>query len=415
MFLTKSISKYQFLSFRIIFGLYLLQHFLLLIPFGREIFTHQGMLPDSKLNFTYGILPNILVFWDSPAFVTFFLITMVLFSSFFTVGFFRRTSAFILWYGWACLFGRNNLISNPSIPYVGLILLLTLLVPIGEPFSGTRQKKNFSWYFPSAVYWVAWFLLAAGYTFSGIVKLQSPSWVDGSAMVHLVDNPLARPNFIRTFFLGLPTWMTSLATWSSLAGEILFLPLSIHRRTRMVAWLWLLGMHLGILSMVNFADLTFGMIMIHLFTFDPDWLPAKANMKGKLLVLFDGVCGLCDRTIQMLLEEDRSHVLRFAPLQGSTAAEVFTRHPEVKKGPESLIFVKGFGEASERVYVQSEGVLRIFDALGGFWRVVSWLRVIPGAVRNAVYAWIARNRYTWFGKYDECQIPSAETRTRFLP
>ncbi|MCG3204569.1 MAG: hypothetical protein KCHDKBKB_01284 [Elusimicrobia bacterium] len=357
----------------------------------------------------------ILVFWDSPAFIVFFLGVMAVFSVFFTIGFFRRTSALILWYGWACLFGRNNLISNPSIPYVGLMLLLTLLIPLGEPFSVTRPKKTSPWYFPSAVYWVAWFLLAAGYTFSGIVKLQSPSWVDGSAMVHLVDNPLARPNFIRTVFLSLPTSMTSLATWASLAGEILFLPLSIHRRTRMVAWLWLLGMHLGILSMVNFADLTFGMIMIHFFTFDPEWLPAMSNRRGKLLVLFDGVCGLCDRTIQMLLEEDRFQVLKFAPLQGSTAAAVFTRHPEVKAGPQSLIFVKNYGEASECVFVQSEGVLRIFDALGGFWRVVSWLRVIPGAMRNVVYAWIARNRYKWFGQYDECQIPSAETRAQFLP
>lgn len=377
--LIKPISKFQFSTFRIIFGLYLLQHFLFLIPYGREIFTHQGMLSDPTLNFTYGVFPNVLVLWDSPVFITIFLIAMVAFSAFFTVGFFRRISALILWYGWACLFNRNSLIGNPSIPYVGLILLLMFLVPPGEPFSIAHRKKNVSWNFPSAVYWVAWFLLAAGYTFSGIVKLQSPGWVDGSA----------------------------LATWFSLGGEILFLPLSVHRRTRMVVWLWLMAMH--------FADLTFGMIMIHLFTFDPDWLPARSNLKGKILVLFDGVCGLCDRTIQMLLEEDRSQVLKFAPLQGSTAAQVFMKHPEIKKSPESLIFVKDFGEARERVYVQSEGVLRIFDAVGGFWRVISWFLIVPPFVRNAVYNWIARNRYRWFGKYDECQIPSAETRARFLP
>jgi len=415
MSLIKPISKYQFTAFRVIFGIYLLQHFLLLIPFGPEIFTQHGILPNSQLNFTHGIFPNVLVVWDSPAFITVFLAIMVLCSAFFTIGFVRRISAFVLWYGWACLFNRNNLISNPSLPYVGLILLLTLLIPAGEPFSLSRPTKKTDWTFPSAVYGVAWFLLAAGYTFSGIVKLQSPSWVDGSAMVHLVDNPLARPNFIRSLFLGLPDWMTSLATWFSLAGEILFLPLSFHRRSRMVAWLWLMAMHLGILSMVNFADLTFGMIMIHLFTFDPDWLPARLKKKSELLVLFDGVCGLCDRTIQMLLEDDRSHVLMFAPLQGSTATEVFTRHPEIKKGPESLIFVQGFGEASERVYVQSEGVLRIFDAIGGIWRVVSWFLFVPPIVRNAVYGWIAKNRYKWFGKFDACQIPSPETRARFIP
>jgi len=415
MSLTKPISKYQFSAFRVIFGIYLLQHFLFLIPYGPEIFTHRGMLSNSRLNFTHGILPNVLVVWDSPTFITFFLAGMGLFSAFFTVGFLRRISALMLWYGWACLFDRNNLISNPSLPYVGLILLLTLLIPIGESFSLSCLTKKTYWYFPSAVYGVAWFLLAAGYTFSGIVKLQSPSWVDRSAMVHLVDNPLARPNFIRSIFLGLPTWMTSLATWGSLAGEISFLPLSIHRRTRMVAWLWLMAMHLGILSMVNFADLTFGMIMIHLFTFDPDWLPARLNLKGRILVLFDGVCGLCDRTIQTLLEEDRSQVLTFAPLQGETAAKIFAKYPNLLKGPESLVFVRDYGGKDEEVFTQSSGVLRIFDAIGGFWRVISWFLVVPLIVRNAVYGWIARNRYKWFGKFDACQIPSPETRARFLP
>ncbi len=138
-------------------------------------------------------------------------------------------------------------------------------------------------------------------------------------------------------------------------------------------------------------------------------------MKGKALVLFDGVCGLCDRTIKMLLKGDGSHLLMFAPLQGATAATIFMRHPEIKKGSGSLVFVENYGDPNERVFLQSDGVLGIFDAMGGFWRVISWLRLVPAPVRNAGYAWIARNRYEWFGKYDECQIPSPETRVRFLP
>jgi hypothetical protein len=85
------------------------------------------------------------------------------------------------------------LISNPSIAYVGLLLLLTTLVPGREPLRPfDRRAESNDFYVPAAAYWTAWCLMAAGYTFSGIVKLASPSWVDGTAFWHVVQNPLAR-------------------------------------------------------------------------------------------------------------------------------------------------------------------------------------------------------------------------------
>src|SRR5207248_9666128 len=117
------VSKYQFVFFRVIFCLYLCQHFAALLPYGAELFSRAGALPDARLNFTYGLLPNPLERWDSPDFVSFFLASLSILAALFTLGIGRRLCALLLWYGGSCLFNRNNLISNPSLTYVGLLLL----------------------------------------------------------------------------------------------------------------------------------------------------------------------------------------------------------------------------------------------------------------------------------------------------
>jgi hypothetical protein len=268
-----SISPKQFAIFRLVFGIYLVIHFALLVPYGAELFSNRGVLADARLNFTFGILPNPLEHYDSPAFVTGFLMALSIFAAAFALGIFRRAMAILLWYGWACLFNRNNLINNPSIPYVGMVLLLTLLVPPGETLTATRNER--AWEFPTMVYWTAWVLMAAGYSFSGWMKLCSPSWIDGSALYHVLNNPLARPGVARDILLGLPPWCLRLTTSGSLGAELLFLPLSLWRQTRMLMWFVLVTMNVAILFVINFADLTIGMLMIHLFTLDPAWFSIR--------------------------------------------------------------------------------------------------------------------------------------------
>jgi len=266
------VTARQFAWFRIIFGAYLAIHFAHLVPWGAELFSREGVIPRASLNPTHGILPNVLAWWDSPAFVTAFLAALIGLSVLFALGVARHVAALLLWYGWACLFNRNVLISNPSIAYVGLLLLLTTVVPSLEPlrpFGKRAESGNF--YVPAAAYWTAWFLMAAGYTFSGIVKLESPSWVDGTAFWHVVQNPLARDGLLRDFVLGMPAWGFKLLTWKALALELLFLPLALWRWTRPVIWFATVSVQIGILALVSFADLSAGMLMVHLFTVDSRW------------------------------------------------------------------------------------------------------------------------------------------------
>jgi hypothetical protein len=266
------VTPRQFAWFRIVFGLYLAIHFAHLLPWGAELFSRDGVLPAASLNPTHGILPNVLAWWDSPAFVTVLLAALTVLSVLFALGVARQAAALLLWYGWACLFNRNVLISNPSIAYVGLLLLLTTLVPAREPFRvfGRRVAED-EFYVPGAVYWTAWFLMAAGYTFSGIVKLSSPSWLDGTALWHVAQNPLARDGWFRDLALGMPMWVFKAMTWQALALEVLFLPLALWRWTRPLIWLAMVCMHIGIVALVSFAELSAGMLILHLFTLDSRW------------------------------------------------------------------------------------------------------------------------------------------------
>ena len=294
MFGVKAISRWQFGLLRVLLGLYLIVHFGQLLPYGAELFSEVGTVGDPSLSPLFGILPS--PFWisDSPAMATGLIGLACLASLSFCLGIYRKWSAALLAYLWAVLFCRNPLIANPSMAYVSLMLVLSLLVPCHEALRVGRADAK-RWYFPAGVYATAWLLLALGYTFSGLIKLQSPSWVDGSAIIHLAENPLARPGFLRETLLSMPDGILHFLTWSSLAGEILFLPLSFCKKGRLLVWTLMLGMHLGILLVVDFIDLTAAMVLIHLFVFDPDWLPARGKNRLRIL-FFDGECGLSNKS-----------------------------------------------------------------------------------------------------------------------
>ena len=129
------------------------------------------------------------------------------------------------------------------------------------------------------------------------------------------------------------------------------------------------------------------------------------------IVFYDGVCGLCDRWVRFVVKRDKQGTLRFAPLQGETAKARTDLPAELR----TIVFVVGAGTPSEQTFTRSEAALRLLDHIGGFWRLVSWLRIIPRPIRDAVYDTIARSRYRWFGRFESCRVPPPEWRERFLP
>lgn len=127
------------------------------------------------------------------------------------------------------------------------------------------------------------------------------------------------------------------------------------------------------------------------------------------IVLFDGVCNLCNRSVQMILRHDREARFRFASLQ-SPVGERLRDELGIDRGKvDSVILVEG-----DRWYKESDAALRIAGGLGGLWKALQVFRLIPPPLRDAAYRLIARNRYRWFGRRETCWLPTPELRERFL-
>lgn len=132
------------------------------------------------------------------------------------------------------------------------------------------------------------------------------------------------------------------------------------------------------------------------------------------VLLYDGVCGVCNRSVRTILRFDPTGPLRFAALESVFAKAIIERHPDIRD-VDSVVFVDHPGQPSERVAVRSAAVLRVVDYLGGPWRVFGAARIIPAPLRDRLYDRFAAIRYRVFGKYDSCPLPTPEVRARFVP
>ena len=127
------------------------------------------------------------------------------------------------------------------------------------------------------------------------------------------------------------------------------------------------------------------------------------------LILFDGVCNLCNAWVRFVIRRDPTGVFRFAAQQSAVGQALIEGH--VRGAPQlfSIVLV-----ADGRVYTESDAILQIFARLSWPWSWIALLRTIPHPARDACYRFIVRHRYQWFGRTEVCQIPSADVRSRFV-
>ena len=141
--------------------------------------------------------------------------------------------------------------------------------------------------------------------------------------------------------------------------------------------------------------------------------PESASPSGPIL-FYDGVCGLCDRTVQFVLRHDRQGRFRFAALQGASARRLLERHGRDPSRLDSMYLLLDPDTPRERVLERSDGILAVLQQLGGIWRLSAVARAVPRSLRNRTYDFIARHRYRWFGRYDQCALPPPGARGRFF-
>ena len=129
------------------------------------------------------------------------------------------------------------------------------------------------------------------------------------------------------------------------------------------------------------------------------------------IVLFDGVCNLCNSTVRFIFERDPHGRFRFAAQQSEAGQALLRKHGLLERGSlaDSVVVLEG-----GRTYLESDAALHILCRLGGVWRLAYALRIVPKPLRDGVYRLVARHRYRIFGRREQCMVPTPELRRRFL-
>ncbi|AWI26437.1 thiol-disulfide oxidoreductase DCC family protein [Flavobacterium pallidum] len=130
----------------------------------------------------------------------------------------------------------------------------------------------------------------------------------------------------------------------------------------------------------------------------------------KKIILFDGICNLCDSMVQYVIRHDKRDIFRFVALQSDLGKEILAHIGIDTKHIDSVVLY----EPGKAYYYKSSAAIEIVKEFGGLFHLGTIFKIIPGTLRNIVYDYIAKNRYKWFGKKDACMIPTEELRAKFL-
>lgn len=347
----------QYSLYRVVFGACLLVHFLRLMPWSTEMDFGGGVITLSV-----GAIASVA----------------------FAIGWFDRTAAVVMVGSSAFLVGYDLVSIDPSLFFLRGALLAHVFLPKGPYGSWSvrgRVDPDGGWRMPPSIHRAAWIVMALGYAYSGIDKLVSTA-------------PLGEP-------VGL--------IWGVLVFELLFAPLVLVHRLR--PWLWL-GMLLTQLSLMVWNEsvgLGLGIVVLHLFTFDPRWV-RPSGIDEKVTLFYDGTCGLCHRCVRFVLAEDHTGAsCDLAPLQGESLERAV---PNAGSLPDSIVLRLADGT----LLVRSAAVLHIMRRLGGAWRVIALVSgLVPRVILDVGYRGVARIRRRLFRRPEAlCPIVPAHLARRFV-
>ena len=133
------------------------------------------------------------------------------------------------------------------------------------------------------------------------------------------------------------------------------------------------------------------------------------GMNYENVIVFDGLCNFCSWAVNFIIKRDCKRVFMFAAMQSSAGAKILSEHRMSFEGVETLVLIR-----DGKCYTKSDAALRIVAGFGWRWRLLLVFWAVPGLVRNYAYVVIARNRYKWFGRRDQCMVPTEDVRARFI-
>lgn len=210
-----------FIWWRFLFGAYFIYYSVRMIPYLAEVYGDKGFVPDIKLNWTYGLFPNIfsVIPFENTALIVY--IGIIIASSFLCFGYFPRVAALVIWYLETCLYNRDVLSGEPSLAYVGLLLVTLILIPYQPTLSFKKSEEKLE--VPYFVFFLPVFIFCLTFTASAVDKLMSPSWIAGTALTDMLTMGITKDNMIANFLVMNP-FVTSLFSYSALFVQLASLP-----------------------------------------------------------------------------------------------------------------------------------------------------------------------------------------------
>lgn len=132
--------------------------------------------------------------------------------------------------------------------------------------------------------------------------------------------------------------------------------------------------------------------------------------KNKKIILFDGVCNLCNSSVQYIIKHDKKDIFRFVSLQSEVGQKILKHIGISENSLDSIVLY----EPGKAYYLKSNAALQVAKSLGGIFTYSTLFKIIPTSLRDIIYDFIAKNRYKWYGKQESCMLPTKELRDRFL-
>lgn len=132
--------------------------------------------------------------------------------------------------------------------------------------------------------------------------------------------------------------------------------------------------------------------------------------QNKKIILFDGLCNLCNSSVQFLIKRDSKDIFRFVSLQSELGKELLSKLPIAIQNTDSIILF----ESEVIFYFKSQAIFQIIKSLGGLFHCLLIFKLLPHSIHDFIYDYIAKNRYHWFGKKEQCLVPTSEIQSKFL-
>ena len=135
----------------------------------------------------------------------------------------------------------------------------------------------------------------------------------------------------------------------------------------------------------------------------------KSKMEAKPIIIFDGVCNLCNSLVNFIIQRDKCCKLRFTPSQPHAGINIRKKYGITLMDFETIVFIN-----NSVVFTKSEAIIEVARYLDGWWKFITFIKIFPSFLRDGLYSKIAKNRYNWFGKKEGCMVPSKDINNRFL-